>query len=68
MYLLDTNVVSELRRATAGKADPHVVACAASVPVASLFLSVVTVLELEWGVLRIERRDPAQGALLRAWL
>ena len=48
MYLLDTNVVSELRRATAGKADPHVVAWAASVPVASLFLSVVTVLELEW--------------------
>ena len=68
MYLLDTNVVSELRRATAGKADPHVVAWAASVPVASLFLSVVTVLELELGVLRIERRDPAQGALLRAWL
>ncbi|NMQ21487.1 type II toxin-antitoxin system VapC family toxin, partial [Candidatus Competibacter phosphatis] len=68
MYLLDTNVVSELRRAKAGKADPHVVAWAASVPVVSLFLSVVTVLELEWGVLRIERRDPAQGALLRAWL
>lgn len=68
MYLLDTNVVSELRRATAGKADPHVVAWAASVPVASLFLSVITVLELEWGVLRIERRDPVQGVLLRAWL
>jgi predicted nucleic acid-binding protein len=68
MYLLDTNVVSELRRATAGKADPRVVAWAASVPVASLFLSAITVLELEWGVLRIERRDPAQGALLRAWL
>ena len=68
MYLLDTNVVSELRRATAGKADPHVVAWAASVPVASLFVSVVTVLELELGVLQIERRDPAQGALLRAWL
>ena len=68
MYLLDTNVVSELRRAKAGKADPRVVAWAASVPVVSLFVSVVTVLELEWGVLRIERRDSAQGALLRAWL
>lgn len=67
MYLLDTNVVSELRRA-AGKADPRVVAWAASMPVASLFLSIITVLELEWGVLRIERRDPVQGALLRAWL
>ena len=68
MYLLDTNVVSELRRAKAGKADPRVMAWAASVPVISLFVSVVTVLELEWGVLRIERRDPVQGALLRAWL
>ena len=68
MYLLDTNVVSELRRATTGKADPRVVAWAASVPVASLFVSVVTVLELELGVLQIERRDPAQGALLRVWL
>ena len=68
MYLLDTNVVSELRRATAGKADPRVVAWAASVPVASLFLSAITVLELELGVLRIERRDPVQGVLLRAWL
>jgi hypothetical protein len=68
VYLLDTNVVSELRRAKAGKADPHVVAWAASVPVASLFLSAITVLELELGVLLIERRDPVQGALLRAWL
>lgn len=67
-YLLDTNVVSELRRANAGKADPRVTAWAESVPVASLFLSVITMLELEMGVLLIERRDPAQGAVLRAWL
>lgn len=66
-YLLDTNVVSELRRAKAGKADPRVTAWAESVPVASLFLSVITMLELEMGVLLIERRDPAQGAILRAW-
>lgn len=68
MYLLDTNVVSELRRAKAGKADPRVVAWGESMPVASLFLSVITLLELEMGVLLIERRDPAQGAILRAWL
>ena len=68
MYLLDTDVVSELRRAKAGEADPHVVAWAASVSVASLFLSAITVLELELGVLRIERRDSVQGAILRAWL
>ena len=67
-HLVDTNVVSELRRAKAGKADPRVTAWAESVPVAGLFLSVITILELEMGVLLIERRDPAQGAILRAWL
>ena len=67
-HLVDTNVVSELRRAKAGKADPRVTAWAGSVPAASLFLSVITILELEMGVLLIERRDPAQGAILRAWL
>lgn len=68
MYLLDTNVVSELRKAKAGKADRHVVAWAGSVPAGSLYLSAITVLELEMGVLQIERRDRAQGSLIRAWL
>lgn len=68
MFILDTNVVSELRKAKAGKADPKVVAWASSVPFGSLFVSVVTLLELETGVLLVERRDPVQGALLRAWL
>lgn len=68
MFVLDTNVVSELRKAKAGKADKNVTAWAASVPPGSLFLSVITILELETGVLLIVRRDPTQGALLRAWL
>lgn len=68
MYLLDTNVVSELRKAKAGKADKHVTAWAAAVPAASLFLSVITIHELEIGVLLAERRDPPQGAILRSWL
>lgn len=68
MYLLDTNVVSELRKAKAGKADKHVTAWASSIAVPSLFLSVITILELETGVLLVERRDPAQGSILRAWL
>lgn len=68
MYLLDTNVVSELRRARAGKADHNVTAWATHVPLAQLFVSVVTVHELEIGVLLAERRDPRQGTLLRAWL
>ena len=68
MYLLDTNVVSELRKAKSGRADPNVVAWAQPIPVGSLFLSAITVLELELGVLLIERRDAAQGNVLRAWL
>ena len=67
-FLLDTNVVSELRRARTGKADPNVVAWAGAQPSGALFLSAITVLELELGVRRAERRDPEQGRGLRAWL
>ena len=66
MYLLDTNVVSELRRAK--KADPGVRAWAQTLPAANLYLSVISVLELEMGVLLIERRDRKQGRILRAWM
>ena len=68
MYLLDTNIVSELRKAAARKADPKVLAWANGVSTALLFLSAVTVLELEIGVLLVERRDPSQGSALRSWL
>ena len=68
MYLLDTNVVSELRKATTRKAEPKVIAWANRVSTATLFLSAVTVLELEIGILLVERRDSAQGSALRSWL
>jgi predicted nucleic acid-binding protein len=68
MYLLDTNVVSELRKVRAGKADENVAAWAAQVPAASLFLSVITIQELEVGVRLVERRDSPQGSILRTWL
>lgn len=68
MFLLDTNVVSELRKVRAGKADRKVAAWAADVPPATLFLSAVTVHELEIGTLLVERRDPVQGGILRTWL
>ena len=68
MFVLDTNVVSELRKAKAGKANPGVASWASSMSAASMFLSAVTVLELEHGVLLIERRDAAQGAILREWM
>ncbi|WP_292436505.1 type II toxin-antitoxin system VapC family toxin [Methylobacter sp.] len=68
MYLLDTNVVSELRKAKSDKADKNVVSWANSVPATSLFLSVISILEIETGLLLVERRDPQQGAVLRSWL
>lgn len=68
MYILDTNVVSELRKAKSGKAAPQVVAWAQSVPLTSLFISVISILELEMGILAVERYDAAQGKVLRRWL
>jgi predicted nucleic acid-binding protein len=68
VYLLDTNVVSELRKAGTGRADPSVVRWAASVDPAALHLSAVSVLEIEIGILRVTRRDRVQGDLLRRWL
>ena len=68
MYILDTNVVAELRKAKSGKANPKVTAWAQSVAASSLFLSAMTVLEMEIGTLLMERRDAVQGTVLRAWL
>ncbi len=68
MYLLDTNVVSELRKVRAGRSDPGVAAWADQVEPGSLFLSTITLHELELGVLLMERRDAQQGSLLRQWL
>ncbi|HIT03203.1 MAG TPA: type II toxin-antitoxin system VapC family toxin [Candidatus Caccocola faecipullorum] len=67
MYLLDTNVVSELRKAASGKADANVAAWASRIDASELFISAITVMEIEMGVMRIERRDAAQGAVLRRW-
>ncbi len=68
MFILDTNVVSELRKARAGRADANVVAWTSSTEPSTLYISVITVMELELGVLQAERRDAAQGASLRRWL
>ncbi len=65
-YLLDTNVISELRRRD--RADSRLKAWADAVAVDLFYLSVVSILELELGVLALERRDPSQGAILRGWL
>jgi predicted nucleic acid-binding protein len=68
MYLLDTSVISELRKAGSGRANASVVRCADSVATGALYISAISVLELELGVLQIEQKDAEQGALLRAWL
>ncbi|KQR13849.1 twitching motility protein PilT [Xanthomonas sp. Leaf148] len=68
MYVLDTNVLSELRKIRLGKADANVAAWSESVDAANLFVSAITIMELELGVLSIERRDAPQGAILRSWL
>ena len=61
MFVLDTNVVSELRKARTGKIDPNVAAWAGSVDAAELFVSSITIMELELGILSVERRDAVQG-------
>ena len=66
MFILDTNIVSELRKAK--KADPRVRNWAHALPAESLYLSAISILELELGVLLMERRDKKQGGILRLWM
>lgn len=66
MFLLDTNVISELRRPD--KAHRNVVAWANTIPAASFFISAISILEIELGARLIERKDTAQGAVLRNWI
>ena len=68
MFLLDTNVISELRKLGDGKADARVVAWVAGRDAASFYISALTLMELEIVILRIERRDAGQGDRLRTWM
>lgn len=68
MYLLDTNVISELRKLGSGKIDAKVKAWASGLGVASFHVCAMTIMELELGALLIARRDTKQGALLRTWI
>lgn len=68
MYLLDTNVISELRKAGDNRADARVMAWLSGVDASACFISALTLMELEIGILRVQRRDARQGALLRLWL
>ncbi len=68
MYLLDTNVLSELRKVGDGKADTNVTAWISSVDAANFYLSAISLMELELGILLVERRDAPQGERLRTWM
>ena len=67
MFLLDTNVISELRHGKPNQ-SPQVRAWAAAQPSSKLFMSAITLLELERGIQALEYRTPPQGSALRAWL
>lgn len=68
MYILDTNVISELRKVGDGRADPNVVKWIDQKDSELFFLSAVTIMELEIGIRRAERADPKKGAALRSWM
>ncbi|MDR6626029.1 PIN domain-containing protein [Caulobacter segnis] len=68
MHLLDTEVVYALREAKSGRADAALTAWASGAARTSLFVSALTLLELETAVARAERKDKAQGTALRDWL
>jgi predicted nucleic acid-binding protein len=66
MFVLDTNVIAELRRPD--RANPTVVRWAAGIPAVQFYLSAISLLEIERGALQIARKDPAQGRVLRSWI
>jgi len=68
MYLLDTPIVLELRKAKAGQTDPGLISWAGAIARQNLYISAITLLELETSVGQLERKDPLAGAGLRAWL
>jgi predicted nucleic acid-binding protein len=67
MFVLDTNVISELRHGKPHQ-SPEVRAWAGAQPASRLYLSAITILELEMGIQALERRSPPQGSALRSWL
>ena len=68
MFVLDTDVVSELRKVAAGKGHRQVAAWSEQVTLGETFLTSITIHELELGILLLERKDKRQGAILRAWI
>lgn len=68
MYLLDTNVISELRKLRSARADRNVAEWAGKIETSETWLSVITIQELDIGVQLAERKDVVKGRILRQWL
>lgn len=68
MYVLDTNVISELRKGRSGRIAPAVSIWFQPISLTDCYLSTITVQEIDTGILLLERKDPAQAAVIRAWL
>jgi predicted nucleic acid-binding protein len=68
MFLLDTNVLSELRKAGSNRANLNVINWASKQSVSGLFISAITILEIEMGILQLERKDSKQACKYRTWL
>jgi predicted nucleic acid-binding protein len=65
MHLVDTNVLSELRKASP---NPSVVAWYEQTETESVYVSVLVIGELRYGAERLRRRDPERSTRLAAWL
>jgi len=68
MFLLDTGIVLELRKAKAGQADAGLMAWAAGIPRQKLFISALNLLEIENAAARLGRKDRAAGLVVREWI
>ena len=68
MYLLDTPIIAELRKARTGDTDPGLILWASRVARPSLFISALSLLEIEGGIAQVAKRDKPAGDTLRTWL
>jgi hypothetical protein len=66
MFLLDTNVVSDIRRPK--RLTPHAARWFSTVPAAQLHISTVTVFEIQHGIIALGRRDAERASHLQQWL
>lgn len=68
MFLLDTGIVLELRKAKGGQSDAGLAAWAAALPRQKLFISALNLLEIENAAARLARKDRAAGLVVRDWI